>query len=99
MNPGYPPDKSDNRSRFADGRSGDCQNWPPSLSPVNVAVIGGGIDAARAAEQLHKHSSCFRDRADPVTSGLVSSINRPGGNVTGVSFMTFSYRQTSGATS
>ena len=53
---------------------------------VDVIVAGGGTLAALAAKQATRTlPMVFADAADPVTSGLVTSLARPGGNVTGLS--------------
>ena len=54
--------------------------------PVTVIVAVGGDPAARAAKSATTTIpvvAIFSD--DPVTSGLVTSLGRPGGNITGVS--------------
>jgi putative ABC transport system substrate-binding protein len=52
-----------------------------------AAIVAGGIPAARAAKAATASIPIiFATGGDPQTEGLVSSISRPGGNMTGVSF-------------
>jgi putative ABC transport system substrate-binding protein len=56
---------------------------------VDVIVAGGGAPAALAAKQATRTIPiCFIAVGDPVTSGLVTSLARPGGNVTGLASLT-----------
>jgi len=55
---------------------------------VDVIVTGGGTPAALAAKQATRTLPIvFASAPDPVTDGLVTSLARPGGNVTGSSHL------------
>jgi putative ABC transport system substrate-binding protein len=55
---------------------------------VDVIFAGGGTRSALAAKQATRTLPIvFAGLADPVTSGLVTSLARPGGNVTGLSIL------------
>ena len=53
---------------------------------VDVILVGGGTRVTLAAMQATKTIPIvFAGVGDPVTSGLVTNLARPGGNVTGLS--------------
>ena len=84
---GYPSDKVAIESRWAEGRPERLPKLAGELVDLHVVAIIGSIEAAKAAKAATTTiPSIFVTGADPVGSGLVPSINRPGGNVTGVSF-------------
>jgi putative tryptophan/tyrosine transport system substrate-binding protein len=55
---------------------------------VDVIVAGGTPVALTAKEATRTLPIVFAAAADPVTDGLVTSLARPGGNVTGLSALT-----------
>jgi putative tryptophan/tyrosine transport system substrate-binding protein len=77
-------------SRWADGN----YNRLPTLAAelvaqhVDMIVTAGGNPPAQAAKAATSTIPIvFISGGDPVLGGMVASFNRPGGNVTGVSWM------------
>ena len=57
--------------------------------PVNVIITAGGPGVTLAAKAVTKTIPIvFAPVPDPVRSGLVASLNKPGGNITGVAALT-----------
>ena len=75
-------------ARWGNGREEQLPKLAQELVAIPAAVIvAGSLPAARAAKAATGNIPIiFVTGADPQTEGLVSSISRPGGNVTGVSF-------------
>jgi putative ABC transport system substrate-binding protein len=75
--------------RYADNQRDRLPGLASDLVRRQAAVIVGNSAAARAAKTVTTSVAIvFVSGEDPVRSGLVDSLNRPGGNVTGVSFLT-----------
>ena len=76
--------------RWAEGQYDRLAGMAADLVASRVAVIfaAGGSDPARAAKAATATIPiAFYSAADPIKAGLVDSLNRPGGNITGVSMM------------
>jgi len=72
--------------RLANGQPDRVPGLADELVKLRVNVLASGYQTAKAAKDATATIPIvFMGGADPVRAGLVASINRPGGNVTGVS--------------
>ena len=77
--------------RWAEDRYDRLPAMAAELARDNVTVIvasGGNVSPLAAKAATAKIPIVFTAVADPVTGGLVESLNRPGGNVTGIALLT-----------
>jgi len=75
--------------RFAEGRSERLPELAADLVRLNpdlIFALGGDV-APHACKATQSIPIAFAVSTDPVRSGLVASLARPGGNATGVTFL------------
>ena len=75
--------------RWAEGRNDRLPALAAELvrGPVAaLAAVGGNVTALAAKAATSSIPIVFNTGGDPIKAGLVDSFNRPGGNLTGVSF-------------
>jgi putative tryptophan/tyrosine transport system substrate-binding protein len=78
-------------SRYAEGREERLPDLAAELArlKVDVIVAGGGAVVIRAAQGATRTIPIvMAGTSDPVAEGLVASLARPGGNITGLSYLT-----------
>ena len=71
--------------------SGKNELWPELIADMDRigadVIVAGPFGAVRVAKQLTSRPIVMTPSADPVVAGVVQSLARPGGNITGITEM------------
>ena len=73
--------------RHAQGNLEALNAGAAELAQSNVVLIVASLTAVRAARALKNIPILFTISGDPVDAGLAKSLSRPGGNLTGITFL------------
>lgn len=73
--------------RHAHGDLAALQASAAELAQSDVALIVASLTAVRAARTIKDVPILFTISGDPVEAGLAKSLSRPGGNLTGITFL------------
>ena len=73
--------------RFAEGKEDRLRELAAELVRLKVDIIVAAASAAAAKDATKTIPIVFAASADPVASGIVASLARPGGNVTGLTIL------------
>jgi putative ABC transport system substrate-binding protein len=74
-------------TRHAQGNLDALTAGAAELAQSNVALVVASLTAIRAARTLKDIPILFTISGDPVEAGLAKSLSRPGGNLTGITFL------------
>jgi len=74
-------------TRHANGNVDALMAAAAGLAQLPVAVVVASLTAVRAARAIKDIPVVFTISGDPVAAGLVQSLSRPGGNLTGATFL------------
>ena len=77
--------------RFAEGKRDQVSRNTADLvrSKVDVIVFGGATDTRSAKAATSTIPIVMTNESDPVGNGVVKSLSRPGGNITGLATLSF----------
>ena len=73
--------------RFAEGKEDRLRELAAELVRLKVDIIVAAASASAAKDATKTIPIVFAASADPVASGIVASLARPGGNITGMTIL------------
>jgi putative tryptophan/tyrosine transport system substrate-binding protein len=75
--------------RWANGQYDRLRNLAAELAQLKPAMIvaAGGAPSARAAKSINTSIPIVFVASDPISEGVIASLNQPGANITGIDLM------------